>query len=71
MDTEVRKRLHWVQVFEELKNSALACRRCGVSRPTLRKWVERYRKHGLDGLVGRSKKPKNSPKVRISERELA
>jgi len=71
MDTEVRKRLRWVQLFEEFKNSTLVCRKCGVSRPTLRKWVERYRKHGLDGLVAISKKPKNSPKVRISERERA
>jgi len=69
VDTEIRKRLRWVELFEALKNSAIVCRRCRISRPTLRKWVERYRSDGLVGLSSRSKRPNTSPNVRISERE--
>jgi transposase InsO family protein len=68
---EIQKRLHWVELFEKLKNTAVVCRECGISRPTLRKWVERYRQNGLDGLNDQSKKPNSSPNVRISEREQA
>jgi transposase InsO family protein len=69
MGKEVRKRLQWVQLFEKLANYTQVCLRCGVSRPTLRKWVSRYRAHGIDGLVEKSKKPLTSPTARITERE--
>ena len=67
MDTEVRKRLRWVQLFEDLANYTQVCLRCGVSRPTLHKWVSRYRADGVYGLVG--KRPLTSPTARITERE--
>jgi transposase InsO family protein len=69
MDTEVRKRLRWVQLFEELANYTQVCLRCGISRPTLRKWVSRYRVHGVHGLVAKSRRPRTSPAVRITEQE--
>src|SRR6187549_3584102 len=69
MDTDVRKRLRWVQLFEELKNCTQVCLKCGISRPTLRKWLERYRQHGVDGLVAESRRPDTSPATRISEGE--
>src|SRR5579862_9985270 len=69
MNTEIRKRLRWVQLFEELANYTQVCLRCGISRPTLRKWVSRYRLHGMDGLLGNSRRPLTSPSVRITERE--
>ena len=49
MDNDVRKRLRWVQLFEELKNGTQVCLKCGISRPTLRKWVDRYRERGVAG----------------------
>jgi hypothetical protein len=39
MGKEVRKGLEWVQLFQQLKNYTLVCLKCGISRPTLRKWV--------------------------------
>jgi len=69
MDTEVRKRLRWVQLFDELQNCTRVCLRCGISRPTLRKWVQRYREHGVDGLTAQTRQPKTSPAIRIFERE--
>ena len=68
MDKEIRKRLQWVQLAEQLSDTQV-CLKCGISRPTLRKWVSRYRTHGLDGLASKSRRPKTSPAARISERE--
>ena len=69
MDNDIRKRLRWVQLFEELKNGSQVCLKCGISRPTLGKWVDRYRERGVEGLNSESRRPKTSPTARISERE--
>lgn len=69
MDIDIRRRFRWVQLFEELKNCTQVCLRCGISRPTLRKWLERYQQRGLDGLVAESRRPARSPATRISDRE--
>ncbi len=71
MDTEVRMRLKWVELYERTGNAGLTCLRCGISRPTLRKWWRRYRTEGIDGLRSRSRAPKSSParKALASERE--
>jgi transposase InsO family protein len=45
------------------------CLKCGISRPTLHKWLDRYQERGLDGLVGESRRPDTSPNTRISDRE--
>ena len=50
MDREIRQRLGWVKLYEETGNAGLVCRRCGISRPTLRKWWRRYQEAGEDGL---------------------
>ena len=69
MDNDIRKRLRWVQLFEELKNGSQVCLKCGISRPTLGKWVDRYWERGVEGLNSESRRPKTSPTARISERE--
>jgi transposase InsO family protein len=69
MDSDVRKRLRWVKLFEELKSRTQVCLKCGISRPTLRKWVNRYRERGVEGLQSESRRPSTSPAARISERE--
>jgi hypothetical protein len=33
----------WVQLVEQGKSCAQVCLECGISRPTPRKWVDRYR----------------------------
>ena len=35
---DARTRLGWVGFCEQGGNAGLVCRRCGISRPTLRKW---------------------------------
>ena len=69
MGKEVRKRLEWVQLFQQLKKYTLVCLKCGISRPTLRKWVDRYHVQGIEGLSGKSRRPLTSPATRITSRE--
>jgi hypothetical protein len=42
MKPEIKALLNWVTLYEEIGNAGLVCRRCGISRPTLKKWWKRY-----------------------------
>lgn len=66
MDDEIRKRLRWVQLYEENGNAGIVCLRCGISRPTLRKWWRRYQELGLEGLKEESRRPKTSPNRKVT-----
>jgi transposase-like protein len=65
----------WVRTFHETQNAGITCRRCGITRPTLRKWVRRFEAQGEAGLHSRSRRPhrlassKRTPELleRISE----
>ena len=67
-----KARLSWVQLYAQTKDAGLVCRRCGISRPTLRKWWRRYKDNGEAGLVDRSRRPKRfaAQKVFASEEAL-
>jgi transposase-like protein len=54
----VKTRLGWIRLYEQLGDAGLVCRRCGISRPTLRKWWRRYRAEGIVGLEERSRRPR-------------
>jgi Helix-turn-helix domain len=56
-DPKVKMRLGWVQFYEKMGDFSLTSRRCGISRPTLRKWVSRYQELGLEGLLECSRLP--------------
>ena len=58
-------RLAWVRLYEQAEDAGLVCRRCGISRPTLRKWYRRYKQLGIDGLEDLNKKPKHSPNLKV------
>jgi transposase len=68
MDKLQKTRLGWIKLYEELRDAGVVCRRCGISRPTLRKWLQRYKERGIEGLREHSRKPHNSPK-RIPEQQ--
>lgn len=71
MDREIQQRLLWVRLYEETGNAGLVCRRCGISRPTLRKWWRRYKEFGDAGLASLSKRPQHSPNRKVwSSEEL-
>jgi len=66
VDKTIRMRLRWVKLYEDTQDAGLVCRRCGISRPTLRKWYRRYKELGNDGLKDQSRRPKHSPKLKIT-----
>jgi len=69
MDQDVRMRLKWVELFAGTGNSSVTCLRCGISRPTLRKWWTRFQVEGLEGLKSKSRKPNSSPAKKVFEQE--
>ena len=66
MEEKQRARLGWVKLYEEVKDAGLVCRRCGISRPTLRKWYRRYQALGEAGLIDQSRRPHSSPACKTS-----
>jgi transposase InsO family protein len=67
MDREIATRLRWIRMYFETGNAGLVCARCGISRPTLRKWLSRYQDAGESGLQSLSRKPLDSPNRKVSE----
>jgi transposase len=67
MNDEIQQRLKWIKLYQETNNAGLVCLRCGISRPTLRKWWSRFQKHGEDGLKSLSKKPHSSPNQKLTK----
>lgn len=67
MDRARKSRFYWVKLYEKEKNAGVVCRRCGISRPTLRKWYQRYKKYGVDGLSDLSRRPHNSPNIKVTD----
>ena len=65
MDADVRKRLLWVQLLHQVGDAGQVCRRCGISRPTLRKWSKRYDAQGMSGVIALSRRPDRSPKRQV------
>lgn len=67
MKREIQQRLTWIKLYEQTNDFGLVCRRCGISRPTLRKWWKRYLEYGVEGLNNQSKRPHNSPNTKLTE----
>ena len=67
MKPEIKARLKWIKLYQKTGNAGLVCRRCGISRPTLRKWFRRYKESGLDGLYDKSRRPQRSPNKKVTE----
>lgn len=66
MDKQVKARLRWVNLYLETKDAGFVCRKCGISRPTLRKWYRRYLKDGQEALVDQIKRPHSSPNQKLN-----
>lgn len=69
MNEEQKKRLIWIKLYKKIGNAGMVCLKCGISRPTLRKWVKRYERDGLVGLLGESRAPNNSPNRKVFDQE--
>lgn len=57
--------MKWVKLFQEHGDAGKVCLKCGISRPTLRKWVKRYREDGVDGLKDQGRKPLSPPNTKV------
>lgn len=68
---EVKARLGWIRLYQQLGDAGVVCRRCGISRPTLRKWWRRFQQDGEAGLTTRSCRPHRSPRQKVFAREAA
>ena len=51
----------------QTENAGMACLRCGISHPTLRKWLLRYKAEGNAGLESRSHRHQKSPNTKVSK----
>jgi len=69
MDKQIRQRLAWVEMYSECGDAGFVCRRCGISRPTLRKWATRYAAQGIEGLADQSRRPHSSPNAKVGAQE--
>ena len=58
------RRLSWIMACQTLGDAGAVCRRFGVSRPTLRKWLRRYEADGEAGLREKSRRPHRSPALK-------
>lgn len=67
---QIKARLEWVKLYEATKNAGFVCRRCGISRPTLRKWWRRFVKSGEAGLKELSRRPHFLPNRKIPDKEI-
>ena len=68
---DARTRLGWIRLYEQIGHAGVVCRRCGIARPTLRKWWRRYRAEGEAGLETRSRRPRCSPNRKVFADEEA
>ncbi|MFN7097860.1 MAG: IS481 family transposase [Gammaproteobacteria bacterium] len=70
MDKQIKARTIWVNLYLETKDAGYVCRKCGISRPTLRKWYRRYLADGLQGLNEQSRKPHSSPAQKLTPERI-
>lgn len=66
MNKDIQQRLVWIKLYEQTKDFGLVCRRCGISRPTLRKRRKRYIELGIEGLLSQSKRPHTLPNSKVT-----
>lgn len=67
MNREIQQRLVWIKLYKQTKDFGLICRRCCISRPTLRKWWKRYLEFGIEGLLSQSKRTHTSPNSKVTK----
>jgi transposase InsO family protein len=66
MEAQVKMRLGWIEHYQKSGNMSLTSRRCGISRLTLMKWLKRYQKQGIAGLLGHSRRPLRCPSRKVT-----
>lgn len=70
MDKVTKMRLGRIRPYEQIGKLGIICNKCGISRPTLYKWLKRYRSEGIEGLKDHSRNPHYSPNQKIQEADI-
>jgi transposase InsO family protein len=66
MEAQVKMRLGWVEHYQKSGNISLSSRRCGISRVTLTKWLNRFQQQGMSGLLNQSRRPQRCPPPKVT-----
>jgi transposase-like protein len=69
MKSQKEIRLEWVKLYLQTKNSEQVCLKCGISPPTLRKWVRRYEEGGEEALADQSRRLHSSPNRKVLQEQ--
>jgi transposase InsO family protein len=69
MERAERLRLTWIEAYRKRGDAGAVCRRFGISRPTLRKWLRRFEANGNAGLCALSRRPHRSPTAKVGPAE--
>ena len=64
-------RLQWMAMLQQTQSAAQVCAAFGISRPTLKKWSDRYQRLGPPGLDEPSRAPATSPNRKIFPEQAA
>lgn len=66
-ERKIKAREKWIKTYIELGSIAKAALRCGISRPTLYRWIKRYEQNGIAGLSDKSQRPLNLTKLKVDK----
>lgn len=66
-ERKIKAREKWVKTYIELDSITKAAIRCGVSRPTLYRWIKRYEENGFAGLSDKSQRPINLSNLKVDK----
>ena len=67
-ERNIRARQKWLQAYAQLESVTKAAVRCGISRSTLYRWIERAKSDPDSKLISRNV-PKNSPILRLLKKQ--
>jgi transposase-like protein len=71
MSQLVSERMKFILRLEQGETMSVLCREFGISRKTGYKFLERYKRHGVEGLTNQSRSPITAlPQIRGHERFL-
>jgi transposase InsO family protein len=65
-ERNIQARKKWLNTYSQLGSITKTALRCGISRSTLYRWIERVNQNGELGLSDKSKRPKNLTNQKIT-----
>jgi transposase len=66
-ERNIKARQKWLQIYEELGSVTTASIKCGISRSTLYRWIERSKSEEDTKLSDKSKRPKTLSNLKVTD----